>query len=169
MKILKFDEFKNENFLHSGIWTINTNIILSDEFNLTDFSEKNIKNINKFLNTNKNKNIRLYHGTHPNIPILEEGILTTKLKTKKSYQSQVGFVYLSLYPESAKLFGNIGYGINNATVYQVDIPILYLKPDLDQLHNSNTLNKTLGDSAIHGHGFRVKGDVPPYMITKTNL
>ncbi len=109
---------------------------------------------------------------------MEEGLKATSNKTKKSLQSEVGYVYLSIYPESAKMFGDLSNGIKNAVVYEIDIPIKYLKPDKDQLFNKKRsqieykqdndihIGETLGDSAIFGHGFRVKGDIPPYMIKK---
>ena len=100
---------------------------------------------------------------------MEEGLKRTTNKTKKSLQSEPGYVYLSIYPESAKLFGNLAYGINDAQVYEIHVPIIHLKADSDQLYNMNHMGKSLGDSAIYGNGFRVKGDIPPYMISKYDL
>lgn len=66
---------------------------------------------------------------------------------------------------------DMGYGINNAVVYECLIPIVYIKPDLDQLRNVRhfgeiEVGNTIGDSIVYGHGVRVKGDIPPYMIKK---
>ena len=136
-------------------------------------TQKNLlKKFNKLLKDSKFKKIRLFHGTSPNINILDDGLLVTKLKTKKSIQSETGYVYLSIYPDSAKTFGNISYGITKSIVYEIIVPIIYLKVDKDQLFNvnfhGNNVPESLGDSAIYGHGFRIKGDIPPYMISKTN-
>ena len=52
-----------------------------------------------------------------------------------------------------------------------NVPIIYLNADKDQLFNKRRgisdikIGDTLGDSAIYGSGFRVKGDIPPYMIS----
>lgn len=116
--------------------------------------------------------IKLYHGTSKELNIEKEGLLTTKMRTKKSMQSQTGFVYLSIFPEMARTFGEIAYPQKDVVVYEVIVPAYYLLPDKDQLRNQRlfagrNVNDTLGDSALYGHGFRVKGDIPPYMIRKT--
>lgn len=169
MKILNFNDFIKESFIHSGLWTKNEIIDLRDLDFIFEQSSESVKKLNKLLSKNKDKQLKLFHGTHPDIQILEEGLLKTTLKTKKSYQSETGYVYLSIYPESAKLFGDLAYGIQNSTVYEINVPILYCKPDLDQLRNvnlesPNVYGKTLGDSIIYGNGVRVKGNIPPYMI-----
>lgn len=130
----------------------------------------NKKELNKFLNKNKGNLLNLYHGTSSNFDIKENGLLTTKLKTKRSYQSEEGYVYLSIYPDSAKLFGEIAYPKEDISVYKVEIAISNLKSDKDQLRNKRLygnmkVGDSLAESAIYGNGFRVKGDIPPYMIT----
>jgi hypothetical protein len=175
--ILKFLEFShNESFIQYDFTTDTKkvfNLLKDKQFKDIFYSNptsENVKFLNEFFKSNKNKLIRLYHGTSPKLPILKDGLLRTSFKTKKSLQSQPGFVYLSIFPTSAKQFGDLAYGINNAaTVYQIDVPIEYLKPDKDQLYNIRAagnvnVGETLGDSAIYGHGFRVAGDIPPYMI-----
>ena len=169
--ILNFNDYINEKFIHSGLSTIDETIDLRDYDCLYQQDSKSVKEINKILRDNKYKLIKLFHGTSPNIPVMEEGLKTTKLKTKKSLQSEVGYVYLSLYPDSAKTFGNMAYGINDSIVYEIHVPIIYLNADKDQLFNKRRgisdikIGDTLGDSAIYGSGFRVKGDIPPYMIS----
>lgn len=175
-----FEEYKSDmdKFLHSGIMTDNTNPIdLFNDYNnvLTNpDQEKAAKEITRLLKGNINKLIKLYHGTSPHIDVLEYGLKTTKMNTKKSIQSEIGYVYLSIFPDMAKTFGNLAYGISNAAVYEVLMPIVHLKPDKDQLFNVSRetgirLSPTLGNSAIYGHGFRVKGNIPPYMINKYNI
>ncbi len=171
-----------EAFIHSGYNTIHEVIDLRDYDFLYHQSKESVIKINKLLRKNEDKLIRLFHGTSPNLPIQEEGLKTSKIKTKKSLQSEVGYVYLSIYPESAKIFGEMSNNTKNSVVYEIEIPITHLKPDKDQLYNKrksyvefNTREKvpiireTLGDSAIYGNGFRVKGDIPPYMIKKYNF
>ena len=168
--VLSFTEYLNEKYLHSGLATLDETIDLRNYDCLYKQDIKSVKEINKILRDNKFKKIKLFHGTSPNVPVMEDGLKTTKEKTKKSLQSETGYVYLSIYPSSAKMFGDMAYGISNAIVYEIDIPIIYLKPDKDQLYNKRKglsdirIGETLGDSAIYGSGFRVKGDIPPYMI-----
>jgi hypothetical protein len=134
-----------------------------------------IKEFSKIINSHKNQyqpNIRpvkLYHGTSANIDILKDGLLTTKMKTKKSLQSQTGFVYLSIFPDMAKTFGEIAYPYDDVVVYEVVVPVYLLQADKDQLNNQRAyagrnMGDSLAESALYGHGFRVKGDIPPYMI-----
>ena len=64
---------------------------------------------------------------------------------------------------------SLGYGINNATVYEVYTPVEWLKPDEDQLnnvryHSNPDVGNTMADSFLYGHGFRVAGNIPPYAI-----
>lgn len=135
-------------------------------------TDKSVKELNKILRDNKDGTIKLYHGTSPKIDILESGLLTTKNNTKKSMQSETGYVYLSVYPESAKKFGNMAYSISDAIVYEVIVPISFIKVDTDQLKNirmfgeNNNIGSTLADSILYGKGVRIKGDIPPFMIKK---
>lgn len=175
--ILRFNDFINEGFINYNYDTDKSKVIdliNDDKYHDIIFSEPtddNIKKLNKILKDNKNSLIRLYHGTSPKHDILKQGILTTKAKTKRSMQSEVGYVYLSIYPDTAKTFGNFGYAITDASVYEVLVPIKDIKPDKDQLKNKRMFGEmevgdTLADSILYGSGVRVKGDIPPYMITK---
>lgn len=177
MNILNYDKFL-EMYIHNYPFTEandnNTiNLAFDKEFKdiiYTEPSKESIQFLNKFLKKDsKNKFIKLYHGTHPDNNILEDGLLVTTAKRRKSYQSESGYTYFSIFPDMAKTFGNIGNGISNAIVYEVTIPLFEIKPDKDQIvnviQNSNKdLKFDLGTSALYGHGFRVKGDIPPYMI-----
>lgn len=165
-------------YLHSAagllhdINTFNNPIDLREIFDLNDFSKENKEKINNFLKRNKEKFVSLYHGTSPKHNIIEDGLLKTTNKTKKSFQSEVGYVYLSVYPSSAKTFGDLAYGISNAVVYEIKVPIEFLKVDTDQLKNKRlygsfkNIENTLADSLLYGNGFRVKGNIPPYLIKK---
>lgn len=178
--IIKLNEYIN--YLHyleaPAIKGVNTNKIL----NLVKDSETrdmfyrepiddDIKFLNKYLKNNKYNLIELYHGTSSNNDIIENGLLTTKIKTKKSLQSTPGYVYLSVFEDMAKQFGSFTYPIDDIEVYKITVPVYFLEPDLDQINNvrlwSNiNIDETLADSALYGHGFRIKGNIPPYMIKK---
>lgn len=130
-----------------------------------------LKELNRFFKNQRGNYVRLYHGTHSEHPIMDKGILTTKRRTKRSLQSQTGYVYLSYFPTMAKTFGEMAYPGDKVTVYEAKVPIAHLKPDTDQLRNrrywgeNKEIGDTLGDSLVHGSGFCVKGDIPPYMIS----
>ena len=150
--------------------------LLNDEqfhdFVYGEATDKKVKVLNKFLRDNKEKTIRLYHGTSSELLIMMEGLKPTSSKTAKSLQSGHGYVYLSIYPDMANTFGEMAYPRKVITVYAVDIPVKHLKADADQLKNQRywgnkpDLGKTLGHSIIYGHSARVKGWIQPYMITK---
>lgn len=134
-------------------------------------TDDDVKFLEKFLRQNKFNLIELYHGTSSDINILDNGLLTTKLTTKKSIQSTTGYVYLSIFKDMAKKFGSYAYPKNDISVYKITVPIYFLEPDLDQLRNQRLfaekdVNDTLAESALFGHGFRIKGNIPPYMIKK---
>ena len=59
-------------------------------------SDKDIKMFNRWLSLHRNDYVVMYHGTSANIPVMTEGLRKTSLKTKKSIQSETGYVYLSL-------------------------------------------------------------------------
>lgn len=88
-------------------------------------------------------------------------------------QSATGFVYLSIYPQSARTFGELAYPRKQVTVYAVDIKIKELLPDKDQLRNKRLygqfdIDDTLADSLIFGHGARVKRNILPYELSSTD-
>jgi len=139
-----------------------------------DFSKKDLKEFNKLLRDNRGENyVLMYHGTSCENDIENEGIKKTTLKTKRSLQSQPGFVYLSVFPEMAETFAKLAYPMEDVCVYQVFVKIKYLKPDKDQLRNKRLyseidVNDTLIDSLIYGHGARVPRNIEPYEIKKLN-
>ena len=107
---------------------------------------------------------------------MHEGLLRTTSRRRNSAQSESGYVYLSIYPSSAKTFGEIAYPRDEVIVYAVDIKIKELKPDKDQLVNKRRwgygqfdfLGDSLAESLIFGHGARVRRDIRPYEIKKTD-
>lgn len=140
------------------------------DLNSPNITQKDIKELNKWLKVNRNEYVRLYHGTGENNDILGKGIKRTSLKRSKSYQSQSGYVYLSRYPNMARSFGEIN-NMSDTQVYAVDIKIKDLLPDLDQLNNQRAAGKeignTLAESLIYGDGARIKRDIMPYEISST--
>lgn len=181
--IYNYNDFVNEKYLHyiddkRAIRGVDTSKILNlvddketrDMF-FKDPSEEDVIFLNKYLKDNKYNMIELYHGTSSDNNILEDGLLTTTNKTRRSNAVTTGFVYLSVYKDSAKKFAELGYSKGDISIYKVTIPVYFLQPDLDQIKSARIYKKeeigdTLGDSALYGHAFRVKGDIPPYMITK---
>ena len=135
-------------------------------------SKEDISELNRFLKKNKDSYIILFHGTSVRHRIKEQGLLKTTAKRRKSYQSESGYVYLSLFPSSARLFGEIAYPHDNVCVYSIRIPVKELKADKDQLRNKRLFSEedvgnTLAESLIFGHGARVKRNILPYEIQLT--
>lgn len=135
---------------------------------------KCVKMLNKILKERSMGMGIFYHGTNPEFDIMGTGLLKTSSKSKRSMQSATGYTYLTIYPAMAKTFGDMAYGISDAAVYQVIVPIMHLKPDLDQLKNrrmfaNDDCGNTLADSLIYGKGARVQGNIPMYMIKPFSL
>lgn len=136
-----------------------------------DESPESIARLNKWLRSHKDTTVRLYHGTGARRPIMQQGLLPTSVKRRNSYQSTSGYVYLSVWPSLARMFGELGNPYDEVVVYAVDIKVKELKPDLDQLYNKRATGaydyagNTLADSLIIGHGARVRRKIWPYEIT----
>ena len=138
-------------------------------------TEKEIQQFNKWLCAHSNDYVRLYHGTASKFDIMHQGLLKTTSKRRNSYQSASGYVCLSIYPSSARTFGELAYPNQDVTVYAVDIKIRELCPDKDQLFNKRRygsgdfdfLKDTLAESLIFGHGARVRRVIRPWEIKKT--
>ena len=134
-----------------------------------------MKEFKKALRKNKGEDyVLMYHGTSCENPIMEQGLKRTKNSTKKSLQSQTGYVYLTVYPSMAKTFAEMAYPYEDVCVYQVFVKVKDLKPDSDQLKNKRMwgekpIGNTLSDSLIHGRGARLKRDVMPYEIKKFDV
>lgn len=167
-----FEEYNYDKFQPLNPWE-NTYIFHKDEqfskYFYKDVTVKEIKEFNKFLNTHKEHYVLLYHGTSSQIPVLNQGLYKTSQKTKKSLQSQSGFVYLSIFPDMAKTFGKMAYPYDDINVYEVFVKIKELKPDLDQLYNKRqysgiNIGNSLAESLIYGHGARVARNIYPYEI-----
>lgn len=166
------DIYIHKNFIHSDT-IINpiSNEELKNYLYADQLSNIDRKSINNFFKKHTKDSIVLYHGTNPNHDIMGEGLLKTSSKRRLSYQSTAGFVYLAIFPDTAKLYSDIGYGISNSQVYEVTIPIEYLTPDKDNLANKRVVigddvQYTLADSLVFAHSFAIKGNIPPYMIKK---
>lgn len=136
-----------------------------------DESPESIARLNKWLRSHKDTTVRLYHGTGAGRPIMQQGLLPTSAKRRNSYQSTSGYVYLSVWPSLARMFGELSNPYDEVVVYAVDIKVKELKPDLDQLYNKRATGaydyagNTLADSLIIGHGARVRRKIWPYEIT----
>jgi hypothetical protein len=138
--------------------------------------KKDTKALSKYLNALKSNrydmpSIIFYHGTSTKHDILDKGILTTTSKTAKSLSSTFGYTYLSIYPDHAYRFGDLAYPYGDITVYEVKIPANLILPDKDQIYLMNresgqNITDNLANSIIYGDGVRVKGDIPPYMISE---
>jgi len=72
-------------------------------------NRKAVSEFNKWLKEHKDDYCEMYHGTDASLPILKNGLKKTSSRTKRSYQSQSGYVYLSIYPSMAKTFGEMGW------------------------------------------------------------
>lgn len=139
-----------------------------------DPNKKDIKEFSQFLRNHKDSYILLYHGTSTKHNILSEGLLRTNKKRRNSYQSESGYVYLSVFPSSARMFGELAYPHNAVCVYCVRIKIEEILADKDQLRNKRifggfNIGNTLAESLIFGHGARVKRDLLPYELRKTTF
>ena len=147
-------------------------------FNPYDFcndilSREGITELNKYIKSNQNiylpKYTIFFHSTGFNLKsiILEEGLLPTSEKRRRSYQSTPGYVYLAWNRESAEMFGSLGNGSKIIT-FAVLVKTTDMGIDTDQLRNKKSANpqldikQTLGDSIIFGNGIRVKGKIFPY-------
>lgn len=135
-------------------------------------TRKDVKEFQDILRCNKESYIILYHGTSEKNDIAKEGLLRTNRKRRNSYQSESGYVYLSIFPSFARMFGEIAYPHDHVCVYAVRLKVRELLPDKDQLRNKRLfgnldIGNTLSDSFIFGHGARVKRDIKPYELRMT--
>jgi hypothetical protein len=142
--------------------------------NINDKDKKEFKELVLSPNSDRYRMIRpikFYHGTSSDIDIMNDGLLRTTLKNKKSYQSTTGFVYLAVFPDQARTFGEIAYAKSGdlITVYEIYVPVYALVPDKDQLLNNNCYDYNVVNSILIAHTVCVKYDIPPYYIKKTNL
>ena len=146
-----------------------TQIVFNDEP-----SDDEISAFNRWLRQHRDEYCILYHGTSADIDIISSGLKRTSARTKRSFQSAPGFVYLSVYPGSARTFGEIAYPGKPVSVYGVIVKIKELKPDLDQLRNKRMWGNidcgdTLADSLVYGHGARIARNIMPYEIKRYDV
>lgn len=136
--------------------------------------DKEIRELNRWLRANRDKFVRLFHGTKKKYPIIEQGLLPCGRSRRNSLQSASGFVCLSVFPRTAEDFGRLGGNYNDeVVVYAVDTLVANLKPDTDQLRNRRMwggghyshVGNTLADSLVYGSGARVKGKIYPNVLS----
>lgn len=130
-----------------------------------DPSPARVEHLAHFLQADPDRRLRLYHGTWDGHPVAAKGLLPTSASRRRSLQSAVGFVHLSVSPGVAKAFGETAYPAQGVAVYAVDVTVGELKPDLDELRNQRqhserqNLGDSLAESLAFGHAARVKGPV----------
>ena len=170
--LTNFIQFVKENF-SSGIYDFHKDELFHNFiYDANTDTDKKVKQFNKWLKEHQLDYCYMYHGTDGAIPIEQQGIKRTSAKTKKSYQSAVGFVYLSIYPSMARTFAEIAYPYSkDIAVYRVMVQIGDLLPDKDQLRNKRlysnmNLGDTLAESIMFGSGARVKTDINPNTLTR---
>lgn len=138
-----------------------------------EYKSREMRKLNRWLNARKTDNTKksmiLYHGTSADIDVMHQGLLQTSAKRRRSLQSGSGYVYLSVYPEMARTFAEMGYPGKPVSVYGVEVQFKDLKADSDQLRNKRMwaevdAGASLADSLVIGHGARVRGQVWPYQI-----
>jgi hypothetical protein len=116
-------------------------------------NDASINAITKIIDSHRNlykmDKIILFHGTSKKNNIKDEGILKTTARRKRSLQSRVGRVSLSLYPSTAQLFGELAYPGEEIEVYAVCVPFRDLIADTDQLANKRAALTEYGDSSKH--------------------
>ncbi len=170
------DNFKKIQQLFYGSSGIDLKSIMHDKVDFTSVSKEDVKALKQWIKQHsdiyKMEKVILYHGTSSEHDIENVGIRKTTAKSKKSLQSQVGFVYLSLYPSMAKQFGEMAYSGKSISVYAVEVPLNQLKADLDQIRNKRLwsdgkldhIGNSLAESLIYGSGARIKRNVEPYEV-----
>ncbi len=129
----------------------------------------------KWLRSNKDAYVRLYHGTGAPAVLGGGGISRTSRNNQRTSQSSRGFVYLATDPAVARRYADMGY--NGPTeVYSVDLKVSELKPDKDSLFflrrsgaESSEFGDSLADSLYYTGNARVARDIMPYEMGKTGL
>ena len=136
-----------------------------------------LRQVNKYIKDNQNiympKYFIFFHSTANNLKdkILEEGLLPTTDKRRRSYQSTNGYVYLASNRDKAERFGSLGNS-NDFCTFGALVKTTDISMDMDQLRNKKAaqwgyveeIKDTLADSIWHGGGVRVKGMIQPYQI-----
>jgi hypothetical protein len=89
----------------------------------------------RWLRSNPDGWLRLYHGTAASVPVESEGLLPTSTRRRNSLQSRSGYVSFSIYPGHAEMFALLAFPRRAVTVYGVDLRVRELVPDTDQLRN----------------------------------
>lgn len=135
-----------------------------------EIDPKRLRQFSRWLRENRQTQVVLFHGTSKRLPIMEKGLLPTSSRRRKSLQSTPGYVYLSVFPSSARQFGEIAYPGHEIVVYNVTCFIRQLRTDKDQLFNRRMysgldVEDTLVNSLVYGFGARRKGAVHPFSLS----
>ena len=135
-------------------------------------TRETIKQLRRFLQSDPNRFIRLFHGTSAKHDVMGKGLLPTSNTRRNSYQSSNGYVCLTPFPSMARMFGEMAYPGEKVVVYEVCKVVRNLKPDKDQLVNKRVYSKMdlgsdLAASLVVGHAARVKGKISNMCICLT--
>lgn len=139
-----------------------------------DPDEPRIDEFARWLRKNKDTEISLFHGTGAcNVEkVAAKGLLPTTATRRRSLQSGSGFVYLSVFPTSAKMFAQMGYPGRPVVVYAAKVKIKELRTDRDQLKNKRmwddrkrNVRDCLEHSLVFGYGACVRGKIEPHRLT----
>ena len=147
---------------------------LRDIFAKAEPTKEDVTVLSRWLKAHKDDSIVLYHGTDSSLPILQEGLKRTSMRTKRSLQSGTGNVYLTPYPGFAKAFGGFAYPEHedSIAVYDVAVKVKDLHADKDQLKNKRMVGIDLGDSLaasmLVGHSATVKHNIENYDLQLHN-
>lgn len=122
-----------------------------------------------YLHTSKETTLRLFHATDRRHAIMDQGLLPTTFRRRKSMQSAPGYVYLAVFPSQAEDFARMAYPGQRIEVYAVHVTVRMLKADTDQLRNQRMWSgvrcgDTLAESLAIAHTARVKGRIDPWRI-----
>ena len=147
---------------------------LRDLFAKAEPTKEDVTVLSRWLKAHKDDSIVLYHGTDSSLPILQEGLKRTSMRTKRSLQSGTGNVYLTPYPGFAKAFGGYAYPEHedSIAVYDVAVKVKDLHADKDQLKNKRMAGIDFGDSLaasmLVGHSATVKHNIENYDLQPHN-
>jgi len=147
---------------------------LRDIFAKAEPTKEDVATLSRWLKAHKDDSIVLYHGTDSSLPILQEGLKKTTMRSKRSLQSGTGNVYLTPYPGFAKAFGGYAYPEHedSIAVYDVAVKVKDLHADKDQLKNKRMACIDLGDSLaasmLVGHSATVKHNIENYDLQPHN-
>lgn len=149
---------------------------ITSSFDSPFYNERTfITQVNRVITANKDiylpKYMIFFHAAAKNLEntVLENGLLPTSAKRRRSYQSTDGYVYLAINYNSAVAFGELANS-SKISVFAALVKTTDIHIDKDQLRNKRSVQKevqikdTLGDSMWYGRSVRYKGKISPYQI-----